>query len=124
MVLWWPTKRVTPSLRRQAYLHHREDARIHILGRLAHWNQYYGFQLGRVSIKDHRSVWGSCSSKGNLNFNYRLLFLPPVLADFVIVHELCHLKEPNHSASFWELVAQTFPDWRDHRRQLRTYRVI
>lgn len=87
--------------------------------RLAHFNEAYGFALGRVAIKNHKSRWGSCSKKGNLNFNYKIALLPPELADYVIVHELCHLGEFNHSPRFWALVARTVPDHRALRARLR-----
>ena len=89
--------------------------------RLAHFNQAYGFSYGRVSIRDQRTRWGSCSKKGNLNFNYRICYLPPHLLDYVIVHELCHLGQFNHSAAFWALVAQTLPDHRERRAELAAW---
>jgi len=67
------------------------------------------------------SRWGSCSNKKNLNFHYRLLFLPLELADYVVVHELCHLKEMNHTARFWALVAEQIPHYKVYRRQLAGY---
>jgi predicted metal-dependent hydrolase len=100
------------------YLRHKEDARNVVKARLSYYNAHYGFSFGRVAIRDQRSRWGSCSSRGNLNFNYRVLFLPEHLLDLVIVHELCHLREMNHSADFWALVAQTIPDHKERRRLL------
>jgi len=111
----------TQASTRKQYLQHREQARRMILGLLEHWNKHFGFSYGRVAIKDHHSMWGSCSRKGNLNFNYRLLFLPKELQDYVVVHELCHLKEPNHSKSFWVLVKQALPDYNQLRLQLKSY---
>lgn len=105
---------------RQHYLRHKEAARDYIHERLTHWNRFYGCNLRKVFIKNHRSRWGSCSSKGNLNFNYRLLFLPPQLADYIVVHELCHLRHMNHSKKFWELVAVAMPDHKELRKELRT----
>ncbi len=108
----------TSSLRTTMYLRHKEDARNVVKARLAHYNAHYGFSFARIAIRDQRSRWGSCSSKGNLNFNYRVLFLPEHLLDLVIVHELCHLREMNHSADFWALVAETIPDHKERRRVL------
>jgi len=107
------------SSTRKQYLEHREQARKVILERLEYWNERYHFSYGRVCIKDQHSMWGSCSRKGNLNFNYRLLFLAAELQDYVVVHELCHLKEPNHSKRFWALVSETLPDYNQRRMQLK-----
>ena len=109
------------TLTRAEYLKHRAAARIFVHAKLAEWNKRYGFVYHRIAIKNTRTSWGSCSARGNLNFNYRLLFLPELLADYVIVHELCHLKEPNHSPRFWSLVAQTFPNHRTLRASLREH---
>ena len=79
------------------------------------------FTFGRVSIKNHGCIWGSCSSLGNLNFNWRLVHLPPELADYVVVHELCHTVEHNHSRMFWAQVESLMPDWRSRRTALRRY---
>lgn len=114
-----PARRVSS---RSEYLKHREAARNFVHLKLAEWNKHYGFIYNRVAIKNTKTSWGSCSLRGNLNFNYRLLFLPEPLTDYVIVHELCHLREPNHSARFWSLVAQTFPSHRSLRAELRLLR--
>lgn len=87
--------------------------------RLQHFNQYYNFSIRRIAIRNQRSRWGSCSAKGNLNFNYRLCLLPPALADYIIVHELCHLGQMNHSSRFWQLVAKTLPDYKVRQKLLR-----
>jgi predicted metal-dependent hydrolase len=89
--------------------------------RVAELNQHYGFSYGKISVRNQQTRWGSCSKRGNLNFNYRILFLPPHLAEYLIVHELCHLKEFNHSPRFWALVAQTIPEYRECRRELRVW---
>lgn len=102
------------------YIQHKEQARMAVYARLAHFNAHYGHTLKRVFIKNSKSRWGSCSSAGNLNFNYKLLFLPPEVLDYVVVHELCHLKEFNHGPEFWLLVGQVLPNHKDLRRQLRT----
>jgi predicted metal-dependent hydrolase len=73
----------------------------------------------RVSIRDQRSRWGSCSAKKNLNFNYRLVHLPPALVDYVIAHELCHLKEFNHAPAFWALLERVMPDARACQAELK-----
>lgn len=87
--------------------------------RIAMFNEVYKFNFNRISIKNQKTCWGSCSRKGNLNFNYKIALLPPHLADYVIVHELCHLGELNHSKRFWELVEKTVPEYRRLKRELR-----
>lgn len=101
------------------YREHKELARAIVTERLAYWNQHYGFTYNRVSIKNQRTCWGSCSELGNLNFNYRVILLPESLMDYVIVHELCHIAELSHSPAFWSQVARTIPDHRAQRTHLR-----
>jgi len=98
------------SLRKKRYFEHKEKARTFVHERLCSINEHYGFKYRRVSIRDTKTRWGSCSSQGNLNFSYKIIFLPPYLADYVITHELCHLQEFNHSKHFWNLVEQKIPD--------------
>lgn len=97
----------------------REHARALVHARIQYFNEHYQFRVGKVFIKNHKSRWGSCSEKGNLNFNYKIAFLPLELADYIIVHELCHLAEFNHSERFWGHVARTIPDHTHRRRHLR-----
>lgn len=96
------------------------EAKQLIEERLEFYRTAYGVSWSAVSIRNQKTRWGSCSRDGRLSFNYRLLFLPEQLRDYVIVHELCHLKEFNHSPRFWNLVAQTFPDFKTLRKELRT----
>ncbi len=110
-----------PVRGRRAYQKHKEDARVLVHERLLHWNRVYQYSFNRIAIKNTKRTWGSCSRKGNLNFSYALLFLPRELCDYVVVHELCHLKEHNHSPRFWALVASTIPDYSLRRKQLRRY---
>ncbi|MEK7631088.1 MAG: M48 family metallopeptidase [Patescibacteria group bacterium] len=87
--------------------------------RLQHFNQSYGFAYNKIVIRNQKTKWGSCSAKGNLNFNYRIVLLPAELADYIIVHELCHLGELNHSKNFWALVAKTLPNHKELRRAVK-----
>lgn len=105
------------------YQKHKAEARALVLKKLEKYNKEYGFKYNRISIRDQKTRWGSCSKKGNLNFNYKIVFLPEELADYIIVHELCHLKEFNHSARFWALVAQVFPNHLKLRAALRKTRI-
>lgn len=100
------------------YLKYKEVARALVRARLEYFNALYEYKWNRIAIKDHKSRWGSCSKKDNLNFNYRIALLPPRLADYIVVHELCHLGELNHSQRFWALVERTMPDWRARRAEL------
>lgn len=97
----------------------RETARQVVTKRVYHFTKVYAVSWQRISIRNQKTRWGSCSRRGGLSFNYRLLFLPPHLRDYVIVHELCHLLEFNHSPHFWQLVAKAFPDYKELRRELR-----
>ncbi len=87
--------------------------------RVKFYNRVYGFKYEKIAVKNQTTRWGSCSKKGNLNFNYRILFLPKPLADYLVVHELCHLKEFNHSKRFWDLVGKTIPEYNKIRKELK-----
>lgn len=107
---------------RREYKKYCESARRLVGQKLKEINQHYGLTYGRVSIRFQKTRWGSCSKNGNLNFNYRLIFLPEALVDYLITHELCHLKEMNHSIGFWRLVGETISDYKDKSKQLRKMR--
>jgi len=106
------------QLTRRDYLNKREEVRTMVINRIEYFNHFYNFKYFQINIRNQKTRWGSCSRRGSLNFNFRLLYLPEAMRDYVIVHELCHLKELNHSARFWNLVAQTVPDFRDLKSQL------
>lgn len=101
------------------YSMHKEAARELILARLEYFNQHYQLEWNRVAIRNQRRCWGSCTSLKNLNFSYKILFLPAELCDYIIVHELCHLVELNHGPRFWALVAETVPHYHLHKKALR-----
>lgn len=107
------------QLTRRDYLNKREEVRVLVAGRIEYFNRFYNFKYLQINIRDQKTRWGSCSRRGSLNFNFRLFYLPESMRDYVIVHELCHLKELNHSVRFWNLIAQTVPDFRDLKNQLR-----
>lgn len=90
-----------------------------IAARISKINKIYNFQYKGIAVKNQTSRWGSCSSCGNLNFNYRICLLPDYAADYVIAHELCHLKEFNHSPRFWSLVAVAVPNYVKIRERMR-----
>jgi predicted metal-dependent hydrolase len=101
------------------YKKYKEEARSFIKKRLIVLNKNYGFVYNRISIRKNSTRWGSCSSLSNLNFDYRILFLEPELQDYLLVHELCHLKEMNHSEKFWKLVKKRIPDYKKSRATLK-----
>jgi len=111
-------------LTRRDYLNNRAQARTLIQERLEYFNKIYKYKYGRINIRNQKTRWGSCSLRGDLNFNFRLLYLPEKVRDYVIVHELCHLKEFNHSSRFWRLVAETMPEFRDLRKKLKNGQLI
>ncbi|MFH1561571.1 MAG: M48 family metallopeptidase [Patescibacteria group bacterium] len=87
--------------------------------KIKQFNQHYQLSCQKISVRNQKTRWGSCSKKGNLNFNFRIGLLPDHLVDYIVVHELCHLKELNHSKKFWDLVVQTIPNHKIARRELR-----
>jgi predicted metal-dependent hydrolase len=119
-------KRVRRRATKQSRAEHQllgAAARALVEERLVHFNRHYGYVYHKVFIRNTRTRWGSCSSRGNLGFNYRIVRLSPPLVDYIVVHELCHLKEFNHSPRFWALVAECIPQWKLYRRELRKHRL-
>ncbi len=106
--------------RRRDYLKYKNAALALAKEKLAGLNKFYGFQINKISIKNQKTRWGSCSRSGNLNFNYKIALLPKKLRDYIIVHELCHLKEFNHSKSFWRLVAKTIPQYKKLAKEIKS----
>lgn len=89
------------------------------LARCAHFAPLMGLSYGKVRVKDMRSLWGSCSHRGDLSFNVRLLGAPPEVLDYVVVHELAHRRWRGHGRRFWDLVVRHCPEARERRRWLR-----
>ncbi len=106
---------------RRSYVENKEKARELVMRRLPELNAQYGFKYNRVSIKNHKTLWGSCSRRGNLNFSHKIVLVTSEQADYIMVHELCHLGEFNHSPRFWALVAQSIPNYKELRNQLRAH---
>ena len=104
--------------KRDEYLKYKEDALILVKERLEHFNKFYNFKWNNITVRSQKTRWGSCSRKGNLNFNYKIVLLSEVQSDYIIVHELCHLKELNHSKDFWKLVGLCMPDYKVIRNNL------
>ncbi len=89
--------------------------------RVRYYADIMGVTYGRITIRMQKSRWGSCSGKGNLNFNCLLMRTPETIIDYVVVHELCHLKEMNHSPKFWAEVEKILPDYKDRRKWLKDH---
>jgi hypothetical protein len=98
-----------------------EAARGDLTARCAYYAPLVGVRYGRISIRHQKTKWGSCSSKGNLNFNCLLMLAPEAVRDYVVVHELCHRKHMNHSPAFWAEVERVLPDYSDSRKWLKTH---
>lgn len=109
----------TKKQKRAEYLSLKEKARTLVLDRLAFFNKYYNLQYNKVAIRAQSTRWGSCSANKNLNFNYKVALLPPSLLDYIVVHELCHLRQFNHSKAFWGLVSETIPDFKERVGELK-----
>lgn len=103
----------------KTYKANRAAALQLITERVNFFKTQYNVTPARIMVRDQRSRWGSCSKKGSLSFNYKVLFLPTELQDYIIVHELCHLREFNHSPRFWALVAKAVPGYKAVRKRLR-----
>lgn len=96
-----------------------KQARKWITGRVRFYSEKMGESVCRIAIKNQKSRWGSCSNKRNLNFNWNLMRFEPEVIDYVVVHELCHLKQMNHSKDFWEEVAKILPDYEERKAKLK-----
>ena len=97
----------------------REQARKLVTERVRYYAPIIGVSYGQIAIRTQHTRWGSCSSKGNLNFNCLLALVPPEVLDYVIVHELCHRKELNHSERFWKEVERILPDYKARKKWLK-----
>jgi len=87
--------------------------------RVEYFARQVGVDYGRITIRNQKTRWGSCSSKGNLNFNWRLIFAPEEVVDYIVVHELAHRKEMNHSRAFYNVVASVLPDYQVQEKWLK-----
>jgi predicted metal-dependent hydrolase len=88
------------------------------------WASRIGVQPKRITIKEQKTRWGSCSSLGNINYNWRIIMAPPEAIDYLVIHELCHLRIPNHSQAFWQEVEKFSPQFKKCRTWLRTNGMI
>lgn len=96
-----------------------DKALQHIPKRVSYFAKHIGVTYGKITIRNQKTRWGSCSSKGNLNFNCLLMLTPTEVIDYVVVHELCHRKEMNHSGAFWAEVEKALPDYKEQVKWLK-----
>ena len=108
---------------RADYLRNKSAAAVLVRQKIVQFNAIYNYEFHAVTIRNQKTRWGSCSRRGNMSFNWRILLLEPRQQDYLIVHELCHLAEFNHSPRFWVLVARTVPDYALIRRELKRVRL-
>lgn len=101
---------------RKAY---KKQAREKITEYVDYYGRKMGVSYGRIAIREQKTCWGSCSSKKNLNFNWKLILMPPEIMEYVVVHELSHLFEMNHSKKFWKIVETYLPDYKVRRKWLK-----
>jgi len=111
----------TIELTRQDELRYKNQAKGYFLQKCRHFAEQMGLNHGSVKVNSARTRWGSCNRNGDINFTYRLLFAPEELIDYVVVHELAHTKEMNHSERFWRIVEQTMPDYKARRKKLKEF---
>lgn len=104
---------------KKSYQAYKDSALRLVERRIDYFNKYYNFSFSGIRITNTKTQWGSCSINKVLSFNFRIAFVEPKLADYLIVHELCHLQEFNHSPKFWKLVELAIPDYKTARAELK-----
>lgn len=109
------------ELTEQEEAKYKKQAKAYFQQKCQFFAEQMGLKHGSVKVNGATTRWGSCNRKGDINFTYRLLFAPEELIDYVVVHELAHTKEMNHSADFWAIVAHTMPDYLARRKKLREF---
>ena len=109
----------TEKLTREKVIALAEEALKVIPERVEYFAKVIGVTYGKITIRNQKTRWGSCSSKGNLNFNCLLMLAPPEVLDYVVVHELCHRRQMNHSKAFWLEVEKVLPDYKEARKWLK-----
>lgn len=110
-----------PDCRAAIERHLRLLAAVELPTRVGHFARQHGLNVQRVTVRDQKSRWGSCSRRGTISLNWRLIQVPAAVADYIILHELMHLRQMNHSRQFWQEVAQVCPDFREAERWLKAH---
>jgi predicted metal-dependent hydrolase len=113
-----------PAYSPEAIKELRRQAGRELPVQLLHLAEHHGLQVSRVSVRNQRSRWGSCSPSGHICLNWRLVLMPDTVRDYVLIHELMHLRRLDHSRHFWRLVAHACPDYQNARRWLREHRSL
>ena len=120
-----PASQYTEAQRLALEKRYRDAAKEYIPMRVAYYALTYSHFISHpyhtITIRDQKTRWGSCSSRGNLSFNWRLMLAPPAVLDYVVVHELCHLEHMNHSKDFWQCVESILPDYKERRKWLKEH---
>lgn len=111
----------TVRLTKKEEADYKKHAKAYLHQKCSHFSEVMGLRHGEIRINGAKTRWGSCSRKGSINFTYRLMLVPEELVDYVVVHELAHLKEMNHSGRFWSVVERVLPDYKERRKKLREY---
>jgi hypothetical protein len=111
--------RISKKEQKNEYLKNKNKVKKIVEERLEYFNKFYNFKWNKITVRNQKTRWGSCSKKGNLNFNYKIAFLSNIQTDYIVVHELCHLKEFNHGKRFWNLVALTVSNYKEIRVSLK-----
>ncbi|MDB9247919.1 SprT family zinc-dependent metalloprotease [Halorubrum ezzemoulense] len=107
------------SVRRALESLYRRKARERFENQASQFAEGMGVEYNKIEVRNQRTKWGSCSTSGTLGLNWRLMMAPPEIVEYVVIHELAHLREPNHSDSFWKLVAKHDPEYQKHARWLK-----
>lgn len=121
LLLFVPYEAGYEEKREQLEKWYRKEASVVLSEKAAFYAERLSVTYREIHIKDQKSRWGSCSSLGNLNFNWRILMAPESVCDYIVIHELCHLKHMDHSERFWRLVERNCPEYRQYRKWLKEH---
>lgn len=116
-----PESNLTKSQEEALKARYIQAAKEYFPKRAAYYQQFTGGNYTRITIREQKTRWGSCSSRGTLSFNWKLMLAPPAVLDYVVVHELCHLKHMDHSPAFWQAVEAVLPGYKELRKWLKEH---
>ena len=112
-------RETVPGLSKEERTRLQQEACRKIPERIAYFAEKIGVSYGRITLRQQKTRWGSCSANGNLNFNWLLILAPPEVLDYVVVHELCHRRQMNHSQAFWNEVSAVLPGYKEQKKWLK-----